>query len=88
MHGSVASPAIHRSRSQPAPEDKTHPIMLSPDDAMQLLQMRLGILVGRSTFYRWVYSGRLFSVKLGGKLFIPLSEMEVLMQRLARGDRL
>ncbi|HEV2426352.1 MAG TPA: helix-turn-helix domain-containing protein [Terriglobia bacterium] len=62
--------------------------MLSPDDAMQLLQMRLGILVGRSTFYRWVYSGRLFSVKLGGKLFIPLSEMEVLMQRLARGDRL
>lgn len=88
MYGSLASPADHRSRSQTSPDDETHPIMLSPDGAMQLLEARLGILVGRSTFYRWIYSGRLFSVKLGGKLFIPLSEMEILVQRLVRGDRL
>lgn len=88
MYTTVAFPANQRSRNQRPPEDETRPIMLSPDRAMQLLGLRLGIIVGRSTFYRWVYTGRLFSVKLGGKLFIPLSEMEIVVQRLAHGERL
>jgi len=88
MYTSLASPANRHSRSKPPPEDEAHPIMLSPERAMELLGMRLGIIVGRSTFYRWVYTGRFFSVKLGGKLFIPLSEMEMVVQRLARGERL
>jgi len=88
MYTSVVSPADPHSRNHPPPQDDARPIMLSPDRAIQLLGVRLGIIVGRSTFYRWVYTGRFFSVKLGGKLFIPLSEMELVVQRLARGERL
>jgi hypothetical protein len=88
MYTSLMSPASRRSGNQPPPDDETHPVMLSPERAIELLGMRLGIIVGRSTFYRWVYTGRFFSVKLGGKLFIPLSEMEMVVQRLANGERL
>ena len=64
------------------------PIMLSPENAMQILDVRLGITVGRSTFYRWIHTGRFFSIKLGGKIFVPLSEMETVVQRLSHGERL
>lgn len=64
------------------------PTMLSAERAMQILDARLGITVGRSTFYRWMQTGRLFSIKLGGKIFIPLSEMETIVERLSRGERL
>jgi hypothetical protein len=62
--------------------------MLSPDHAMQLLDARLGITVGKSTFYRWILAGRFFSIRLGGKIYIPLSEMEIAMERLRRGEKL
>ncbi|HEV3277412.1 MAG TPA: helix-turn-helix domain-containing protein [Terriglobia bacterium] len=64
------------------------PTMLSADQAMQILDVRLGISVGRSTFYRWMQTGRFFSIKLGGKIFIPLAEMEGIVERLSRGERL
>jgi hypothetical protein len=64
------------------------PTMLSPDHAMQLLDARLGITVGKSTFYRWILAGRFFSIRLGGKIYIPLSEMEIAMERLRRGEKL
>jgi predicted site-specific integrase-resolvase len=62
--------------------------MLSPGSAMRILDVRMGITVGRSTFYRWMQTGRLFSIKLGGKIYVPLSEMETIMERLSRGERL
>jgi predicted DNA-binding transcriptional regulator AlpA len=86
MHISLAS-RVNPGSTNESP-DETHPIMVSPERAMQILEMRLGINVGRSTFYRWIYTGRFFSIKLGGKLFIPLSEVEMVVQRLSHGERL
>jgi predicted DNA-binding transcriptional regulator AlpA len=68
--------------------DPGRPIMLSPENAMQILDARLGITVGRSTFYRWIQTGRFFSIKLGGKIFVPLSEIETVVQKLSHGERL
>ncbi len=64
------------------------PVMLSPEHALEVLDARLGIAVGRSTFYRWVHSGRVFAIKLGGKIYVPLAEMESVVDRLSRGARL
>lgn len=88
MQISLGSTVRRRSAKRSQSNDDACPIMLSPEHAMQMLNGRLGIFVGRSTFYRWIYTGRFFSVKLGGKLFIPLAEMEMVVQRLGRGERL
>jgi hypothetical protein len=37
--------------------------LLSPYNAWRILQNRTGINVGRSTFYRWVQGGKVFSMK-------------------------
>ncbi len=81
---SIPQPPTHRDDVW----DLGRPTMLSPEHALQVLDARLGITVGKSTFYRWIAAGRFFSVKLGGKVFIPLSEIEALVQRLSRGERL
>jgi predicted DNA-binding transcriptional regulator AlpA len=81
---SAVQPLMHRGYVW----EPGRPVMLSPENAMQILDVRLGITVGRSTFYRWIQTGRFFSIKLGGKIFVPLSEIETVVQKLSHGERL
>jgi hypothetical protein len=84
----MSAPNSGGTRAQRQTRVPGRPTMLSAQGAMRILDLRMGITVGRSTFYRWMQTGRLFSVKMGGKIFVPLSEMETIVDRLSRGERL
>lgn len=62
--------------------------LLSPYNAWRILEGRTGINVGRSTFYRWVQSGKVFSMKMGGKIYIPWPEIENVIRQFRSGIRL
>jgi len=49
------------------------PDLLSVQDAARLLGKP------RSTAYRWIHSGHLLTIRLGGVLFVPTSEVERLL---------
>ena len=62
--------------------------LLSPYNAWRILQNRTGINVGRSTFYRWVQGGKVFSMKIGGKIYIPWPEIENVIRQFRSGIRI
>lgn len=61
--------------------------MLSPSNAWRILCTRTGAGISRATFYRWVSNGKVYSVRLGFRIFIPLSALEDLVKRCEAGDR-
>jgi hypothetical protein len=61
--------------------------LISPQNAWQLLRRRTGGTVGRSTFYRWLNSGRLYSIRLGFRIYIPLPALDNLIRQCMSGDR-
>jgi hypothetical protein len=61
--------------------------MLSPSNAWRILCTRTGGRISRATFYRWVSNGKVYSVRLGFRIFIPLSALEDLVKRCKAGDR-
>ena len=63
-------------------------LMLSPSNAWRILERRTRFNIGRSTFYRWIQTGKIFSLKLGGKIYIPWAELEHVVQACRAGERL
>jgi hypothetical protein len=61
--------------------------MLTPQNAWRILERRTGVNVGRSTFYRWVQSGRVFALRMGHKIYVPWPEIEHLIKDFRRGLR-
>jgi len=41
----------------------------------------------RITIYRWVKTGKILSIKLGGTIFIPVSEVERLYTEMNNAER-
>ncbi len=41
----------------------------------------------RVTIYRWVKTGKILSIKLGGVIFIPVTEVERLYTEMANAKR-
>ncbi|MGO9269170.1 MAG: hypothetical protein ACLQOO_02745 [Terriglobia bacterium] len=81
-HALLASPP--RGAPQPGtPEDP----MLSPANAWRILCTRTGGAVSRATFYRWVASGRVFSIRVGHKFSIPWSALEEIIKQCLAGER-
>ena len=70
--------------------DPNHPgkHMLSPYNAWRVLVRCTGVQCGRSTFYRWVDTGKVFSVRLGQRIFIPWSEVQNIIRQCRAGERL
>jgi len=62
-------------------------LLLSLSNAWRIMMERVGVNIGRSTFYRWVESGAVFSFKIGGRLFIPWPELESVIRRYKAGER-
>jgi excisionase family DNA binding protein len=50
--------------------------VLPPNNAWRILRSRTGLQCGRSTFYRWVNSGKIRSVRFGARIYIPWNELE------------
>ena len=61
--------------------------MLTPSNAWRILELRTGMNIGRSTFYRWIQSGRVFSVKLGGKIGVPWAALDQVIRQCRTGER-
>ena len=78
----VASPPPGPSREGPGGEP-----MLTPSNAWRILRRRTGGSVGRSTFYRWLNSGKLYSIRLGYRIYIPFRALEDLIKLVLAGDR-
>lgn len=62
--------------------------LITASSALYLIRHRTGIPVPRATFYRWLSEGRVFSCRLGQKLYIPLSVIEETVKKCRSGDRL
>jgi hypothetical protein len=61
--------------------------MLTPTAAWRLLCRRTGGTISRTTFYRWINSGRVGVVRVGIRLLIPLPMLEEVIQRCLDGER-
>ncbi len=61
--------------------------MLSPSQAWRVLCHRTGGGISRATFYRWVNSGKVYSIRLGFRIFIPLPALDDLIKQCEAGER-
>ena len=62
--------------------------MLTVNSAWRLLCRRTGGTISRTTFYRWINSGRVAVVRVGFRLLIPLPMLEEVVQRCLDGERI
>ena len=62
--------------------------LLTPTHAWRLLCRRTGGKVSRTTFYRWISTGRVGTVRVGFRFLVPLPLLEELVQKCLDGERL
>jgi excisionase family DNA binding protein len=61
--------------------------MLTPTHAWRLLCRRTGANISRTTFYRWINSGRVGVVRVGMRYLIPLPFLEEIIEKCLDGER-
>ena len=64
------------------------PVLLSPPQAWRILHRRTGSHVSRSTFYRWLESGKVYYVRMGTRIYVPWQVLEEIIQRCLQGEPL
>lgn len=62
--------------------------MLAPSNAWRILNARTGGAVSRATFYRWLTSGKIHSIRVGLKIFIPWPVIDELIRQCLAGERI
>ena len=77
----LGSPATATSRSTPSIA-----ATLTPIHAWRLLCQRTGGGVSRTTFYRWLNSGKVYSIRLGHRIFVPYAALEELIKQCLAGE--
>lgn len=58
-------------------------IKVSSDDLMSVGRAARALGITRMTLYRWIEAGNVANIKLGGILFVPVSEVERLKKKAA-----
>ena len=61
--------------------------MLAPANGWRILCTRTGGAISRATFYRWLSSGRLYSIRVGVRIYIPWPELDRVIQQCLAGER-
>lgn len=61
--------------------------MLRPKRAWKMLCARTGGRVSLMTFYRWLKNGKIYSVRIGYRIFVPRSSVEDLIKQCLSGER-
>lgn len=64
------------------------PLMLRPRIALRRLCRGTGCEVGLSTLYLWIATGKIDSVRVGDRIFIPAQVVDNLIERCLMGDRM
>jgi hypothetical protein len=62
--------------------------LLTPSSAWRILCHRTGIAVSRASFYRWLANGKVFSYRMGHKLFVPVPILEEIIKNCRSGEKL
>ena len=78
-------PALGGQSSKPAPAPLP---MLTPTHAWRLLCRRTGGSISRTTFYRWINSGRVGAVRMGFRFLVPLPMLEEVIKKCLDGERI
>jgi hypothetical protein len=60
--------------------------MLAPQTAWRILCQRTGGTICKTTFYRWVSSGRISSIRLGARIFIPWPVLQEFIRQCFKGE--
>ena len=60
--------------------------ILSTHSAWRILRRRTGGNISRATFYRWVRSGRLGSIRLGFRIYIPFPALDDFIRKCLNGE--
>ncbi len=75
------------SPKTPSSEPGTQPL-LAPSAAWRILCRATGGGIGRSTFYRWLRTGKVYSIRLGFRIFIPWPALDDVIKQCKAGERL
>jgi hypothetical protein len=70
--------ALHDARVMP---------MLPPMRAWRILCARTGGSIALVTFYRWLRNGRIYSIRMGQRIFIPQPALEDAIKQCLAGER-
>jgi excisionase family DNA binding protein len=74
---------------QPAAPGTRGPLpMLVPSSAWRILNARTGGAVSRPTFYRWLGNGKIYSVRVGHRMYIPWLVLDELIEQCLAGERI
>jgi hypothetical protein len=60
--------------------------ILSTQFARRILRRRTGGNISRATFYRWVRSGRVSSIRLGFRIYVPLPALDDFIRKCLSGE--
>jgi len=63
-----------------------HAPLLSPPNAWRILRRRTGGPVSRSTFYRWLESGKVYSLRMGSRIYVPWQALQEVISRCLSGE--
>jgi excisionase family DNA binding protein len=55
--------------------------MLIPQTALRILCHRTGGRISRTTFHRWLSSGKIPSIRLGTRIFVPRLAIETFIDQ-------
>lgn len=64
-----------------------HPQLLPPTAAWRILRRRTGGHISRSTFYRWLDSGKVFSFRMGSRMYIPWQALQEVIGQCLSGEQ-
>lgn len=78
---------IEQPHSPEAQGARTPPTLLVPKHAWQLVCRKTGTSLSRTTFYRWLREGRIVSVRVGHRLFVPVGALDELVSHCLAGER-
>ncbi len=69
------------------PDDGSQLPLVTPSSAWRILCHRTGVPVSRATFYRWLGNGRVFSYRMGQKIYVPVPILEQIIEHCRAGER-
>ena len=61
--------------------------MYPPASAWRILCSRTGGSIALVTFYRWLRNGRIYSIRMGQRIFIPLPALEDAIKQCLAGEK-
>ena len=85
--GMCTKTEVARKTGSLEPQASQVPAMLSPTRAWRILCARTGGVIALVTFYRWVRNGRVYSIRLGQRIFIPQPALEDLIRQCLIGEK-